>query len=204
MMQKSPKRVLFNEMTSLLERIEPQRFEFLVKAFPEFENESRLGPDAGEPEIDRKYHEDRAAYASALCSELIPAIYALADKTIARAASLSSSRLIVALLAALGGAATLSSIGIGKEEVARIAGIVTSGIAIINAALESLGKRYTSAETQKAIELKGAALKLSQIRQEMELAIRHNKDVAEIASAVEKCNQVALDLNQRKDKLRLI
>jgi len=197
-------RVLFNELTTLLEQLEPRRLTFLVQKFPAFEKEVLYGPDAGEADIDREYHEDRAAFTSALCSELIPAIDTLADKTIERASSLSSSRFLVALLAAIGGATTLGAIGIGREEIARISGIVTSGVAIINAGLDSMSKRYTATETQKAIDLKNAALQLGQLRHDMDLSVKHGRDVGEIASAIEKCNQIALDLNQRKNQLRIV
>lgn len=197
-------RVLFNELATLLEQIDPSRLALLVQEFPNFEEEVKHGPDGGEAEIDRKYHEDRAAFTSALCSELVPAINRLAEKTIDRASSLSSSRFLVALLAAIGGATTLGAIGIGEEEVARISGIVTSGVAIINAGLDSMSKRYTSAETQKAIELKKAALQLEQLQHDMDLAVKYGRDVGEIASAIERCNLIALELNQRKDQLRIV
>ena len=202
-MNTSGRRVLFNELTTLLETLDASRLALLVQQFPAFENEVRLGPDAGEADIDRKYHEDRAAFTSALCSDLAPAINRLADRTIERAASLNSSRFLVALLAAIGGATTLAAIGVGKEEVARISGIVTSGVTIINAGLDSLSKRYTAAETQKAIDLKKAALQLEQLRHDMDLAVKYVRDVNEIASAIERCNQIALELNQRKDQLRI-
>ncbi|MEO3690998.1 hypothetical protein [Roseateles paludis] len=200
----SGSRALFNELTTLLEQLDAGRLALLVQRFPAFEKEVKYGPDAGEADIDRAYHEDRAAFTSALCSELVPAINRLADKTIARASSLNSSRLLVALLAAVGGATTLGAIGIGKEEVARISGIVTSGVAIINAGLDSMSKRYTASETQKAIELKKAALQLGQLQNDMDLAVKHGREVTEIASSIERCNQIALDLNQRKDQLRII
>lgn len=197
-------RVLFNELTTLLERLDPSRLALLVQTFPVFEREVKYGPDAGEADIDRRYNEDRAAFTSALCSELVPAINRHADKTVDRAASLSSSRFLVALLAAIGGATMLGAIGIGEEEVARISGIVTSGVAVINAGLDSMSKRYTAAETQKAIELKKAALQLGQLQHDMDLAVKHERDIGEIASAIERCNQIALDLNQRKDELRIV
>jgi hypothetical protein len=198
------KRALFNELATLLERLNPNAMSSLIERYPEYADEIIRGPDAGEAETSRTYYEDRALFTSSLCNELVPAIYELADKIISRASSLSSSRLVVALLAGIGGAATLGSIGIGKEEIARIAGIFTSGTAILNAGLDSLAKRYTAAETQKAIDLKKAALQLSQLRHDMELAVRHGRDLVEIDSAVEKCNQIALELNQRKDQLRLV
>lgn len=203
-MTASGSRVLFNELTTLLEKLDASRLALLVQQFPAFEKEVKHGPDAGEADIDRKYHEDRAAFTSALCSELVPAINRLADKTIDRASSLNSSRFLVALLAAIGGATTLGALGIGKEEVARISGIVTSGVAIINAGLDSMNKRYTAAETQKAIDLKKAALQLGQLQHDMDLAVKHGRDVTEIASAIERCNQIAMELNQRKDQLRIV
>ena len=198
------KRVLFNELTTLLEYLDPSSLAVLKKKFSAFEQEIVYGPDAGEADADRKYHEDRAAFTSALCLELIPKIDKLADKTIDRAASLSSSRFHVALLAAIGGVATLGAIGIGKEEVARISGIVTSGVAILNAGLDSMSKRYTATETQKAIDLKRASLELAQLRHDMDLSVMHERNVTEIAAAIGKCNQIALDLNQRKDQLRIV
>lgn len=184
-------RVLFNELTTLLERLDPERLTLLVKKFPDFEKETRLGPDAGPPDIDRNYHEERAAFTSELCKELVPAIDKLANRTIERASSLSSSRFVVAVLAAIGGATTLAALGVGKEEVARISGIITSGVAIINAGVDSMSKRYTSAETQKAVELKKAALQLAQLRHDMDLSVKHGRDVEDIALAIDKCNQIA-------------
>ena len=98
----------------------------------------------------------------------------------------------------------MGAFGVGKEEIARIGAIVTSIVALLNAAFDTFAKRYTAVETQKAIELKNAALNLSQLRSDMDLAAQGGRPAVEIATLVEKCNQIALDLNRRKDQLRLV
>jgi len=203
-MSGSEQRVLVNELTTLLERIQPKAIEMMVEQFPQFSDEIRKGPDAGPAEANRKYHESRAQLAASLCNELVPAIFEVSEKIISRASSLSAASFIVALLAAIGGAATLGALGMGQEDAARLSGIFTSVVAILNSGLDALSKRYTAAETQKAINLKNAALQLNQIRQELELAVRHQRSITEIAASVAKCNEIARDLNQRKDELRLV
>ncbi len=197
-------RALVNELTTLLERINPQALVSVTELFPQYADEIQRGPDAGTVENDRNYIEDRAKLASALCSDLVPAIYEAADRIIERAASINSARLAVGIIAGLGGASTLASLGVGKEEVTRIAGIVTSAIAVLNAGLDSLSKRYSASETQKAVDLKKAALQLSQLRRDLDLKVLHRREVGEISESIEKTNQIAFELNQKKDQLRLV
>ena len=197
-------RGLFNELATLLGRLDGGALERLTTQYPEFADEVRRGPDAGDGEADLDYHRSRAKFTSEICRELIESINVRADKLMERAASLNSSKLALALIAGLGGAGTLGAFGVGQEEIVRIGAIVTSIVALLNAVLETFAKRYTAVETQKAIELKNAALSLSQLRSDMDLAAQWGRPAVDIATLVEKCNQIALDLNRRKDQLRLV
>lgn len=198
------KRALTNELSTLLERLNPQALVAVAKAFPAFTEEFRHGPDAGDEPTDRKYLEDRAALAMALCDKLVPEIDRAAEKIIARASSLSSSKLAVAIIAGIGGASTLAAVGIGKDEAARIAGIFTSAVAILNAALDSLSKRYSSSEVQKSIDVRQAGASLALFSSELKLAVEHSRPEAELRDAIEKCNQLAADLYKKRDQLRLV
>jgi hypothetical protein len=197
-------RGIVNELTTLIERINQPAMKSIGEEFPQFTDEIYRGPDAGKAETDSNYYEDRARLASKLCTELVPSIYEIANRVVDRAASLSSTRLFVGIIAGIGGAATLASFGVGKDNITQISGIVTSIVAILNAALDNVAKRYTSTETEKAVMLKKAALELSQLRQELDLKVFHKRSFAEIIETIDKCNHIAFDLNQRKEQLRLV
>ena len=197
-------RGLFNELTTLLSWVGPSRLSTLQERFPQYASEIKRGPDAGKKVLDREYYESRAAFTVELCKEVVSAINVLASRTIERTASLSSSKLFIALLAAIGGATTLAAVGFEKGEVARISGIITSAVAILNAGLESLGKRYSSSVAEKATELVSAALRLSQLEQDLAALVRYRRDLKAIADAIDQCNKLAFELNLRKDQLRLV
>lgn len=198
------RRVLFNELATLLGHLNGPALAALIERFPEFGPEIARGPDAGPHDEDRKHQVDRAMFSLALSEQVVAEARALSERTIARTASLSSSKLAVALLAGLGGAGTLGAIGLGKEEVGRIGGIVTAAIAILNAALDAMSKRYTGAEAAKAIELGTAALTLSNLRNDLLLLVKNERPIDDIAAAADRCNDLALQLNSKKDQLRLV
>ena len=143
-------------------------------------------------------------FSLALSEQIVAEARALSERTIARTASLSSSKLAVALIAGLGGVGTLGAIGLGKEDIGRIGGIVTAAIAVLNAALDAMSKRYSGAEATKAIELGTAALTLSNLRNDLLLLIKNERPIDDIAVAADRCNDLALQLNAKKDQLRLV
>ncbi|MFN7780237.1 MAG: hypothetical protein ACK5RK_15485 [Betaproteobacteria bacterium] len=198
------RRILFNELATLLGHLNPSALARLATEFPAFAAEIERGPDAGPAEEDRKHQVDRATFALALSDQVVTEVRKLTERTISRTASLSSSKLAVALIAGLGGVGTLGAFGLGKEDVVRVGGVVTSAIAVLNAALDALSKRYTSAEAAKAIDLSNAALGLSNLRNELTSLIKNGRSIEEIANATDKCNELALQLNARKEQLRLV
>lgn len=198
------RRILFNELATLLGHLNPSALARVVAEFPAFAPEIERGPDAGPAEEDRKHQVDRAKFALALSNQVVVEARKITEKTISRTASLSSSKLAVAIIAGVGGVGTLGAFGLGKEDIGRISGIVTSAIAVLNAALDAMSKRYTSAEAAKAIELGNAALGLSNLRNDLMLLIENERSVDEIASATDKCNELALQLNAKKEQLRLV
>lgn len=198
------RRILFNELATLLGYLNPSALARVVAEFPAFEAEIALGPDAGPAEEDRKYQVERATFALALSEQVVTEVRKLTEKTISRTVSLSSSKLAVALIAGLGGVGTLGAFGLGKDEIGRISGIVTSAIAVLNATLDAMSKRYTSAAAAKAIDLSSAAIGLSNLRNELTLLIKNERSIDEIANATDKCNELALQLYTRKQQLRLV
>lgn len=179
--------------------LDPSSLESAVQVFPEFSDEVKKGPDAGTAGEDRQYALRRAAFTQELSNKTINAIEPHAGLVLARAASLSRWKLLVIILGALGGIATLTSLGIGKEEAARISAVITSIIAVLNGILDHFTKRYSSSEIQKAADLRKAGYGLSILKNQLDSAIVSGRSVEEIVSIMEQCNQVALDLSKRVD-----
>ncbi|TDP84586.1 hypothetical protein EV672_103155 [Aquabacterium commune] len=67
-----------------------------------------------------------------------------------------------------------------------------------------MSKRYSGAEATKAIELGTAALTLSNLRNDLLLLIKNERPIDDIAVAADRCNDLALQLNAKKDQLRLV
>ena len=197
-------RLLFNELSTLLERISPTAILELKDAYPEYADEIVKGPDAGANEHEISYELARAKFTLVLTEKAVVAIDKLAEKIISRSKSLHTGKLTVAIIGGLGGAVTLGSLGLDKDDVSRISGIVTAVIAILNGVFEQYSKRYSAAEIQKTIDLRKAAYDLAIKKNKLESQIAANLDISEIAKSVEECNGLASELNNKGDFLRTI
>lgn len=199
-----PQRVRFNELVNVLRSLDPQRLADVTTQFPGFTEEVVRGPDAGpgEPEYDAAL--ERAQFSVELCEGILQAGQTVTENVLTHAASISRSRVAVALIGGLFGVALLAAIGLAKEEVARVSGIATAVVAVLNATLDIYARRYSSAEVQRAIELRQSLNRLGIANNALRAAIRIRDTQPKLSSATEQCNEQALAVGKSVDLLRVL
>ena len=197
-------RVRFNELVNTLRLIDEAQLVEYARQFPCFKDEILHGPDAGPATQEHREALDRAVFSEELCNAVIGAGRRVTDQVIARAASLSRSRIVSTTITGLLGASFLAAIGLDETLVARISGVGAAVMAILNAALDLYAKRYSSAEVQRAVDARQSILRLQIAHNALRAAIRSKASASNLASASETCNQGALELQKALDPLRVL
>lgn len=197
-------RAPINELVTLLKTVNPNAVEKLSHQFPQFRNEFDKGPSAGPAENDRKYYADRAKLADALASAAVEGVNEHADRIIQRFLSMQHAKTIIAVVGALGGVSVLTSVGLSNVDALRISGIFTSMIAVLNAGMDVMTKRYSADSAKKALEAKQDALTLTFHQKELALMVASERELADIVDAIEECNESARKLNEKKGQILLV
>lgn len=195
-------RIRFNELVSVLRQIDPSRLDEAHSQFPEFSNEIKFGPDAGDSELEYEIAIQRARFTDALCSEVIFSGQNKSEEFLLQASSLPKVKIVAAIAGGTSGAALLGALGLANEQVTRVAAIITAFAAVANSLLDIYSKRYSGGELQKTVELRTAIGRLRLLQNDLRLAIRHRASIDDLAETSERCNEQALAIGKGVDLLR--
>jgi hypothetical protein len=197
-------RAPINELVTLLQKVNPGALSTIARDYPQFREEIEKGPSAGAADVDRKYYSDRADIAQALALASIEGIDERADGIIRKFLSLQRFGTVIAIGGALGGISVLTSVGFPETVSLRVSSAVTSLIAVLNAGVDVMTKRYSSSNAKKAVDAKQAALTLRFHMRELALMVASQRDLPQIVDAIEKCNEYARQILERKNELMLV
>jgi hypothetical protein len=192
-------RAPFNELASLLKRLNPEALRKVVSEFPEFAEEVIRGPDAGDADGNRSSALARGAFAVALCEEAVLNATTVAGSVLANAKKLDSARLASVVLGGVFGISTLTSLGFASGSATKISAIATSFIALLNSAVAFFSRKYSAARIKRAAELNRAATALSIMGNELTSAIAGDVPTDEIVKTMARCNKIAMEVNKESD-----
>lgn len=195
-----------NELATLARRLAPAAYGAILEAFPQFRAELERGPDAGAKavtESDRQYYEDRAALARQLAAVAGAGVDERVHQVVVAFNRLQLLKTVLAVISALAGSTTLVALGVDHASAIRATATATALVAVVNAAVEPLTRRFSLAQVQKANELRHAALVLAQKRDELALMVDHQRALGDIVRVIEDCNKYAMELNLKKQQLGL-
>ena len=196
-------RAPFNEVATLLEKLDRQSLEDVLSRHPQFADEVHRGPDAGgqSDKANRTYALERAEFTRELCELIQAAVERRSMSVLSIGRWIERGKLVSIVLGGVFGATTLGAIGLDKQGIIRIAAIATAVVSILNSVIEFFAKRYTAKEIQNAAELRKGAFALSILCNQLAAGLRAQLETDEIVHIMEHCNQVAFDLQERADKL---
>jgi len=197
-------RLRFNELVNVLRALNATRLSASVEQFPNFQDEVSRGPDAGSEDENYENLLQRAQFSDELCLGILEAGRPITEKVLLKAASISRSKITVAVLAGLLGASFLAAIGLEKDDVARISGIGTAALAILNTTIDLAAKRYSNNEVQRTVEVRVALTKLQISHSDLRALIRSRAEGKLLIAASEICNDQALALQKSIDLLRVL
>lgn len=203
-MSKPRGRLRFNELVNVLKSLDATRLSAIAEQFPDFREEVSRGPDAGREDDDYENVLKRAQFSDELCLGILDAGRPVTENILLQAASVSRSKIKVAVLAGLLGASFLAAIGLGEEDVARISGIGTAALAILNTTIDLAAKRYSSNEVQRTVEVRLALTRLQISHSNLRALIRSRAESNVLIAASELCNDQALALQKSIDLLRVL
>ena len=194
-------RAPFNELASLLERVDKGALEQRLAVFPDYQSEVRRGPSAGS---------ERGTVAEVRCRAkfslvLIEGITAYCDKRTAEMLNViryvSRTKLVLLMLGGISGASLLSAMGFARSDVEQWSSISTALLSIANLIAERLGAKFSTNEAKKAADLRAEGLELALLGRKLESAIGDAMVIDHAANVMEECNAKALALSKRVELL---
>lgn len=198
----SPGRAPFNELATLLGKLEPRQLAAAVARYPQFAVEVQRGPDAGDTTEDRAYAIGRARFSLDLCERVVASTQSRITSIRTKIRNTDLAKLGVMIFGGILGAATLTALGLSHEIAIRISAIATSLIAVANPVINQFAKRYSDAYIERIAELNKTNYALTILQNQLAAAVAANVEIAEVVKVMEQCNKVALDLTKRTDVLR--
>jgi hypothetical protein len=192
------------ELAALVKQLNSTALKNLAERYPEFSKELEKGLDLGTEEEGWDYYNVKAKLALELAEIAQEGIGANVHVVIKRYSAVQNSRTVLAIVSALFGGATLTALGIGDIEQSQISAVATAITTICNAGLDAFAKNYSAARVKQSIDIEHAAWTLRAYCRELALLLEHQRPIAELKEAINKCNSFAFELNANKRKSILL
>lgn len=199
-----PARSPFNELASLLQRLDPQALVASVGAFPQFEQEVARGPNAGSSKAAASWDvvEGRARFSLLLAEKVNADLDARWQAMLKRKQWLRRIRFAIVIAGAATGAATLAAFGLDRPQAAQVASVSTAILAIITAGVNFIGNEESTKRFQALVDLRTTAYALKILRNELDVALAARADVDDFVRLMEKANKMAAELHRGIDQGR--
>lgn len=197
-----PARSPFNELASLLHRLDPQALTESVNAFPQFELEVARGPDAGsgKPAASWEVVEGRARFSILLAKRVESDLDERWQAMLERRKWLRRVRLAIVIAGAATGAVTLGAFGLEKQQAAQVASVSTAILAIITAGTNFIGNEESTKRFQALVGLRATAHALRILCNELEVALGARADLGDVVRLMENSNKLAAELHKGIDQ----
>lgn len=197
-----PARAPFNELSSLLEALDPKALASAVGTFPQFQQEVARGPNAGSSKASATWEvvEPRARFSLLLAGEVSADLDARWQAMLRRRKWLGRLRLVLVIAGAGTGAATLGALGLEKPHAAQLASVSTAVLAIVTAGANFVGNEDSTKRFQTVVELRKTAYALRVLCNELEVALAARVDVNGVVQLMDKTNRLAGELHKGIDQ----